>query len=78
MEHLMERYGKIQVSNIEAWRQALEKPTEVDRHIDVYFQHMGYTIQFAQYGKTPFTSNRISQAAYHTVNKTGLYSLDLK
>ena len=35
-------------------------------------------IQFAQYGKTPFTPAQIVQTAYHAVNKTGLYYLTLK
>ena len=35
VEHLMERYGKIRVSDLEAYRQALADPIEVDHFIDV-------------------------------------------
>ena len=78
VDHLMERYDKISVSDLEACRQALEEPTEVDRPTDVYFQQVEDAIQFAQDGETPFTSAQIMQAAYHAINKTGLYSLKLK
>ena len=55
MDHLMERYGKIRTPDLEACRQALAAPIEVDRPIDVYLQQVKDAIQFAQDGKTPFT-----------------------
>ena len=78
MDHHMERYGKIRESDFEACRQALAKPIEVDRPIDVYFQRVEYTIHFTQYGKTPSTPNKIVQIAYHNVDKKDLHSLELK
>ena len=78
MDHLMERYGNIWVSNLEGCRQALKEPIEFDCPIDVYFRRVEEAIQLAQYGKMPFTPEKIVQASYHTVNNTGLYSLSLK
>ena len=69
----MERYGKIHALNLEACRQALADPIEVDRPIDLYLQRLEDAIQFSQDGKTLFTPEKIVQTAYHAVNKTGLY-----
>ena len=55
VDHLMERYGKIWVSAIEAYIQDLVDTIEVDRLIDVNFQCVGDAIQFAKDRKTPFT-----------------------
>ena len=54
MDYLTERYGKIRASEIEACRQALAKPIEVERPIIIYIQQVENTIQFAQNGKMPF------------------------
>ena len=76
--HLMKRYGKIGASDLEDCRQVLEEPIEVDCPIDVYFQWVEDAIHFAQDGKMPFTPAKIVQTAYHAVNKTGLYSLEIE
>ena len=75
---MMERYGKIRASDNEACKQALAEPIELDRPIDIYFQRVEDAIQFTQDGKTPFIPAQIVQTSYHTINKTGLYSLALK
>ena len=62
-DHLMERYGKIWASDLEALRQALSAPIEADRPIDVYFQRVEDAIQFSQDGKAPFTPAQIVQTA---------------
>ena len=77
MYHLMERYGKIRPYITKACRQALTEPIEVERPSNVYFQRVEDTTQSAQYSTTPFTVEKIVQAAYHAVNKTGMYSLAL-
>ena len=59
VDHLMERYGKFWVSDLEACRQALAEPIEVDRPIGVYFQQVEDAIQFAQDRKTPFTPSKM-------------------
>ena len=78
MDHLMESYGKIWDSYLEDCRQALAEPIEVDRPIDIYYHCTEYLIKFLQDRKYHFTPDQIVKAAYHDVNKTGLYSLDLK
>ena len=55
VDHLMEKYGKIYASEIEACRQALVEPIEVDRLIKLYFQWVEDAIQFIQGRKTPLT-----------------------
>ena len=50
----------------------------MDCPIDIYFQRVEDTIQFAQDGKMLFTPAQIVQTAYDAVNKTGIYSLALK
>ena len=72
MDHLMERYGKIRTPDLEACRQALAAPIEVDRLICVYFRQVEDMIQFKQDSKTLFTMAQIVQTAYHAVNKKGL------
>ena len=74
MDHLMEGYGKIRASDLEACRQALAELIEVYRPINVYFQLLEYEIKFTQDGKTWLNPAQIVQIAYHAVNKTGLYS----
>ena len=74
----MERYEKIRALYLEAYRQALAAPIEVDHPIVVYFQRVEDATQFAQDGKTLFTPSEIVQTAYHAVNKTGIYSIELK
>ena len=69
MDHMMERYGKIWASDLEAFRQVLGAHREVDRLIGVYLQRVEDAIQFAQDRKTPFTPAQIVQTAYHAVNK---------
>ena len=44
VDHLMERYWKIRVSDLEAYSQALVDPIEVDRPIGLYFQSVEYGI----------------------------------
>ena len=78
VDHLMERYGKIWASDLEACRQALAEPIKAELPIDVYFQRVEDVIQFSQDRKTPFTPAQIVQTTYHAANKTGFYSLALK
>ena len=78
VDHLMERYGKIWASDLEAYIHALAEPTEADRPIDVYFQRVYGPIQLAQYGKAPYTPAQIVLTVYYAVNKTGLHSIALK
>ena len=78
VDHLMERNGKIWASDLEAYRQALVEPIEVDRPIDVYFQRVEDVIQFEQDENTLFTTAQIVQMPDHAVNNTGLYSLAMK
>ena len=78
VDHLMERYGKICASDLEACRKALEESIELDRPIDVYSQWAEEAIQLSQDGKMTLTPVQIFQTAYHAINKTGLYSLALK
>ena len=73
----MERYKIIRASDLEACRQALAVPLEVDQSIDVYFQRVEDAIQFSHEGKTPFKLAQFVQTSYHTIKK-GLYSLALK
>ena len=75
MDHLIESYRKIWASGLEACRQDLSAPIDIDCQIDVYLQQVEGSIQFAQHGKMPFTPSHILQTAYHAVNKTGIYSL---
>ena len=63
MDHLMKRYIKTRVSDLETCRQALSAPIEVDGLIDVYFQRVEDAIQFAHGGKTPFNPSQIVHTA---------------
>ena len=47
MDHMMEKYGKFRVSDLEAFRQALGDLIEVDCPIDVYLQRVEDAIQFS-------------------------------
>ena len=47
MDHLIERYGKIQASYLEACIQALAEPIKVYRPINVYLQQVEDAIKFA-------------------------------
>ena len=69
---LMERYGKIRASDLEACRKSVREPIDVDRPIDVYFQRVEDVIQFSMDRNMLFTSAQIVQMAYHVINKTGL------
>ena len=69
---LMERYGKIRASDLEACRKALREPIDIDRPIDVYLQRVEDVIQFSMDRNMLFTSAQIVQMAYHVINKTGL------
>ena len=72
VDQLMERYDKIRASDLEACRQALADPIEVNCLIDVYFQHVKDAIQFAQDSKTLFPTAQTVQMVYHDINNTGL------
>ena len=50
----------------------------MDRPIYVYLQQVEDAIQFAQGSQTMFTPAQMVQTSYHTLNKTGIYSLALK
>ena len=78
VDHLMDRYGNIWASYLEACRKSLAEPIEVDFLINVYLQRAEDAIQFAQDGNATFTPTQIVQTEYHAVNKTGLYYLSLK
>ena len=78
MDHLIERYRKIRASDLEACRQTLAEPIEVDCPIYVYFQQVEDEIQFAQGGETPFTPAQILRTGNYAVNKKRIYSLSLK
>ena len=75
MDHLIEKYGNIQASSIDACRQALVEYIEVHRPIFVYFQRMEDTINFSQEGNMLFIHDKIVQSDYFTVNKKSLYSM---
>ena len=78
VDHFMERYGKICVSDLEAYRQALAEPIELDRLINLYFQRLEDGIQFSQDGNTPLTPAHIVHKANHSVKNTGIYFQALK
>ena len=72
MYHLVERYGNICASDLEACRQALEDTIEADRPIDMKLQRVEDAIQFVQDKKPPLTPEQIVQTEYHAANKIGL------
>ena len=72
MDHLIERYRKICASDLEACRQALAEPIEVDHLIHVYLQWVEDSIHIAQDWKNPFTLAKRLQMACHAINKTGI------
>ena len=59
MDHLMVRSCKIRPLDLEACRQALTEPIEVDCLISVYFEYVDDVVQLSQDGKTPFTPAQI-------------------
>ena len=60
------------MSDLEAYRQDLVEPIELDCPIHVYFQQLEYAIQFSQDSNKPFTPAQIVQIKYHAFNKIGL------
>ena len=66
VDHLMDRYGNIITSDLEAYRQALAEKIEVDRPIDVYLQRLEDAIQSTQVGNMLFTPAHIVQKTYHS------------
>ena len=71
VDHLIERYRKICASDLEACRQALAEPIEVDHLINVYPKWVEDSIQLAQDWKNPLTLSQILQMEFHAINKTG-------
>ena len=59
VDHLIEMYSKIRASDLEACRQALAEPIEVDLSIDVYSQRLEDAIQFEKDVKTLCTPAKI-------------------
>ena len=72
VDQLIERYRKICAYDLEACRQALAEPIEVDHLINVYLQWVEDSIHLAQDWKKPFTLSQILHMTYHTINKTGI------
>jgi hypothetical protein len=74
IDHLLERYGHINASDIANFRTRMEAPMDPTQPIDIYFQNIDDCVQFATDGQVPFTPHQIVQTASHAISKSGMYN----
>ena len=74
IDHLLDRYGKITPADIEDCKQRLQAPLDSTQPIDIYFQRIDDSVQYAADGKVAFTNEQILQTAYHAISTSGYYT----
>ena len=74
LEHLLKRYGKISLVDLENNKAKLQEPINPDFPIDVYFKRIDDCLQYAADAEIPFTQKKILQTLYYTISATGVYS----
>ena len=72
--HLLQRYGKITVSDLMSNKQKMDKPLDPSVPIDVYFKRIDKCVQFAMDTETVYTPEQILQTAYYAVSSSNLYT----
>jgi hypothetical protein len=61
IDHLLDRYGKITPADIEDCKKRMSDPLDSTQPIDIYFQRIDDSVQYASDGRTGFTANRFSK-----------------
>ena len=74
IEHLLDRYGKITPTNIEACEVWMNEPIDSSLPINLFFQRIEDCVQYASDGQVSFTNGKILQTAYHAVSTSGHYT----
>ena len=74
IDHLLDRYGKITAADIEQCKKDMHLPIDSTQPIDLYFQRIDDSVQYAADGNVAFTPGQILQTSYHAVSASGLYN----
>ena len=74
INNLLDRYGKITPTDIEEYKDRMNKPIDLSQPIDLIFQRIDNCVQYASGGQVAFTNGQILQTAYHAVSTLGHYT----
>ncbi len=73
-DHLLDRYGKITPADIEECKRRMNAPIDASQPIDVFFQRIDDSVQYAADGQVAYTADQILQTTYHAVSTSGVYT----
>ena len=73
LEDMLNIYRNITTTDIKAINQQMNNPIESSLTIDKYFKFIDDCIQYANYGKTPYTAPYVIHNVHHVVLVAGLY-----
>ena len=74
LDHILDRYGMISPADVIECNKQMNEPIDATQPIDIYFNRINDTVQYAADGNVAFTTEQILQTAYHAVSTTGYYN----
>ena len=73
LKEFKNKYTGFPTTDIKAINQQMNNPIESSLTIDKYFKFIDDCIQYANYGKTPYTAPQVIHNVHHVVLVAGLY-----
>ena len=73
LKEFKNKYTGFPTTDIKAINQQMNNPIESSLTIDKYFKFIDDCIQYANYGKTPYTAPYVIHNVHHVVLVAGLY-----
>ena len=71
--HLLDIYGKIMTSDLEANNQKMNEPIDSSLLIDKYFEHIYDCVQFNDDGNIIYMEAQVTPKSHHKVLASGIY-----
>eukprot|EP00957_Ditylum_brightwellii_P128793 9824401-Ditylum_brightwellii.AAC.1 len=71
INHLVDRYGNITLSDVKENNKKVNKPMDTDEPISTYFHCIEKCVQFAEDAKTSYTNEQVLQCVEHAAAMTG-------
>jgi hypothetical protein len=73
-DHLLDRYSKITPADIKDCKRHMNEPIDSTQPINIFFQKINESVQYAGDRQVAFTTDQILQTMYHAVSTSGYYN----
>ena len=78
LTHLYSTYGRITDADLRRNQEIMSEDLDVNLPIESFFKRVEECVAFAAAGETPFTAAQVVSSAFHTIQRSGMFTDDVR